>query len=284
MSLSAITGNYDVKGSEFSIRETYSPQWAGFQTREHEFTHAHKPKDARAPHRRQALSAVGALYGRGADDRPDPADPGGDALSRQGCHGLRPQPPYVPRAPQDPGGGGRAGICHERGAVYDGHVPPLDIVLPVCTSFEREEFKVYPGGFATYIKPVIAPLYSARPDSTIIRSWPTFWTWTTRCCARAMKTVCAGCSQTVPSAWTTASGRTGRSGCLTPGLDALYPADTPPGNLNSIPAGIAPGDTPPPGFEPIPRCSITSGGPAGQGADYEPSAAPLNIPPASGLD
>lgn len=44
-----------------------------------------------------------------------------------------------------------------------------DIVLPVCTSFEREEFKVYPGGFATYIKPVIAPLYSARPDSTIIK-------------------------------------------------------------------------------------------------------------------
>jgi len=44
-----------------------------------------------------------------------------------------------------------------------------DIVLPVCTSFEREEFKVYPGGFATYIKPVIEPLFDARPDTDIIR-------------------------------------------------------------------------------------------------------------------
>lgn len=46
MSLSAITGNYDVKGGNFPIGETYSHQWAGFQTREHEFTHATKPKDA----------------------------------------------------------------------------------------------------------------------------------------------------------------------------------------------------------------------------------------------
>jgi len=44
-----------------------------------------------------------------------------------------------------------------------------DIVLPVCTSFEREEFKVYPGGFASYIYPVIEPLYKSRPDTTIIK-------------------------------------------------------------------------------------------------------------------
>lgn len=43
-----------------------------------------------------------------------------------------------------------------------------DVVLPACSSFEREEFKVYPGGFAAYYKPAIEPLYEARSDARII--------------------------------------------------------------------------------------------------------------------
>lgn len=44
-----------------------------------------------------------------------------------------------------------------------------DIVLPACSSFEREEFKVYPGGFAAYYKPAIEPLYESRSDARIIQ-------------------------------------------------------------------------------------------------------------------
>lgn len=43
-----------------------------------------------------------------------------------------------------------------------------DIVLPACSSFEREEFKCYPGGFARYYKPAIEPLGEARDDARII--------------------------------------------------------------------------------------------------------------------
>lgn len=43
-----------------------------------------------------------------------------------------------------------------------------DIVLPACTSFEREEFKSYPGGYAYYTKPVIPPLYQSRSDADIM--------------------------------------------------------------------------------------------------------------------
>ena len=43
-----------------------------------------------------------------------------------------------------------------------------DIVLPACTSFEREEFKSYPGGYAYYTKPVIPPLYQSRSDTDIM--------------------------------------------------------------------------------------------------------------------
>lgn len=44
-----------------------------------------------------------------------------------------------------------------------------DIVLPVCSSFEREEIKVYPGGYAKYYKPVIQPLYDSRNDAQILQ-------------------------------------------------------------------------------------------------------------------
>lgn len=44
-----------------------------------------------------------------------------------------------------------------------------DLVLPACSSFERGEFKVYPGGFATYTNPVIPPLYKSRSDVEILR-------------------------------------------------------------------------------------------------------------------
>lgn len=43
-----------------------------------------------------------------------------------------------------------------------------DIVLPACSSFEREEFKCYPGGFARYYKPAIEPVGQSRDDARII--------------------------------------------------------------------------------------------------------------------
>jgi anaerobic selenocysteine-containing dehydrogenase len=44
-----------------------------------------------------------------------------------------------------------------------------DIVLPCCSSFEREEFKVYPGGFAAYYTPAIPPYGDSRDDARIIQ-------------------------------------------------------------------------------------------------------------------
>ena len=43
-----------------------------------------------------------------------------------------------------------------------------DIVLPACSSFERSEFKCYPGGYLYYTSPVIEPLYESRNDAEII--------------------------------------------------------------------------------------------------------------------
>lgn len=43
-----------------------------------------------------------------------------------------------------------------------------DIVLPCCSSLERGEFKVYPGGYGFYTKPAIAPLYQSKSDTDIL--------------------------------------------------------------------------------------------------------------------
>jgi anaerobic selenocysteine-containing dehydrogenase len=43
-----------------------------------------------------------------------------------------------------------------------------DIVLPVCTSVERSEFKSYPGGFVIHTLPVIDPLYNSVSDLDFI--------------------------------------------------------------------------------------------------------------------
>ncbi len=43
-----------------------------------------------------------------------------------------------------------------------------DIVLPACTSFEREEMKVYAGDFVLYSQKAIEPLGQSKPDIDII--------------------------------------------------------------------------------------------------------------------
>lgn len=43
-----------------------------------------------------------------------------------------------------------------------------DIVLPCCSSLERGEFKVYPGGYGVYTEPVIEPLYESKSDTDIL--------------------------------------------------------------------------------------------------------------------
>ena len=44
-----------------------------------------------------------------------------------------------------------------------------DVVLPACSSVEREEFKVYAGGYAMYYSPAIEPMYESRSDARILQ-------------------------------------------------------------------------------------------------------------------
>jgi len=169
MSLSAITGNYDILGGNFPIGDTYCHQWAGFETREHEFIHAVKPKsaparigDERFPLWRKLMdeAQMTDLTRQIREGTPYPIT----ALMAFGMnHRMFPEPHRMLEAID------RLDFVMSAELFMTETCKHSDIVLPVCTSFEREEFKVYPGGFATYIKPVIEPLFDARPDTDIIR-------------------------------------------------------------------------------------------------------------------
>lgn len=169
MSLSAITGNYDVKGGNIPAGETYSHQWANFETCEHEFTHATTPDnwEKRIGYDRYPLwkkfvqeTQMTDFVRHAKEQKPYPLK----AMMAFGLnHRMFPEPHEVLE------------VLDEMDFVVSAELfmtdvcKHADIVLPVCTSLEREEFKVYPGGFATYINPVIPPVGQSRPDTTIIQ-------------------------------------------------------------------------------------------------------------------
>lgn len=169
MALSAITGNYDVKGGNFPIGDTYSHQWAGFGTKEHEFMQSNYPKNSWA----RIGSGRFPLWNKFINEAQI------TDMARQ----IREKTPYPIRAIMAFGLNTKM-LPESRKTIEAVNSLDFvmsaelfmtdmcrysDIVLPVCTSFEREEFKVYPGGFATYINPVIEPYYNSKPDTTIIK-------------------------------------------------------------------------------------------------------------------
>lgn len=168
MSLSAITGNFDTEGGNIPAGETYSHQWANFDTREHEFIHANTPDNVnrRIGYDRFPLwncfipeAQMTDFHRHVLTGDPYPIK----AIMAFGLnHRMFPEPHKILEALDT------MDFVVSSELFMTETCKHADIVLPVCTSLEREEFKVYPGGFATYIKPVVPPVGESRPDSTII--------------------------------------------------------------------------------------------------------------------
>ncbi len=169
MSLSAITGNYDAAGGNIPAGETFSHQWAGFDTREHEFTHCTAPENMpkrigceRFPLWDQFISEAQMtdFVRHARTGKPYPLK----AMMAFGLnHRMFPEPHEILDVLDQMEFVVSAELFMTKTCLHS------DIVLPVCTSLEREEFKVYPGGFATYVKPVVPPYGQSRPDSRIIQ-------------------------------------------------------------------------------------------------------------------
>ena len=168
MSLLAITGNYDRKGGNLPSDSTYVYKGAGFKTLEKEFIDEVKPKNIN-----EAIGAQGFPLWNDMVDEFQAMD-----LARQleektpyevkalFCHGLNIR--MFPNSERLLNAISNVDFFVNIDLFLTDTSKYADIVLPACSSFERGEFKVYQGGYASYTKPVIKPLYESKTDVEIL--------------------------------------------------------------------------------------------------------------------
>ena len=168
MSLSAITGSFDRPGGQIPVSFSYNYQGAGLDIDEDGFIRECRPE--------RMAPAIGSerfpLWNQFIDEAQ--------------TNGLIPQletdEPYPIRAIMGFGLNYRIGPANERLKKAMSKAELLvntelfmtdtcrlcDYVLPVCSSLERSELKVWGGGYIWYTRPVIKPLYESRSDVDII--------------------------------------------------------------------------------------------------------------------
>lgn len=167
MALLALTGNFDREGGQILSPHTYMHVGCGFETRENDYLYENRPDHVKDPVGAARFPLWNYLEGEmQAMDMP-----------RQILEGK----PYPLRAVFALGLNGR--MFPDSGRMFraleslDFFVDTdlfltdtamwADIVLPACSSFERGEFKPYPGGVAWYTSPAIKPLGEAKSDVQI---------------------------------------------------------------------------------------------------------------------
>ena len=168
MALSALMGTYDRPGGMIPAPLTYAHSMAGFSTMDHEFPFEKYPEGQPRPIGGDRFPLWDKVVGemQGCD------------LARQITEGT----PYPVKALWAHGMNFRMfnGSGDLEAAIKEldffvaidlfltDSAKLADIVLPCCSSFEREEFKVFGGGFGQWTERVIEPLGQSRPDDEIL--------------------------------------------------------------------------------------------------------------------
>lgn len=168
MALIAITGNFDREGGQLLSPHSYMHVGCGWEAHEHQYLYETRPKNVKDPVGAPRFPLWNYLEGEmQAMDMP-----------RQILEGT----PYPLRAVFALGMNARmfpnSGRMFKALESLDFFVDTdlfmtdaakyADIVLPACSSFERGEFKPYPGGTAWYTSPAIQPLGQAKSDTDIV--------------------------------------------------------------------------------------------------------------------
>ncbi len=168
MALSALMGTYDRPGGMVPSPMTYAHSMAGFSTLDHEFPFEKYPEGQPRPIGAARFplwdKVVGEMQGCDLARQIKTADP--YPVKALWAHGLN----YRMFNDSE----GLAEAIRELDFFVDidlfltDTARLADIVLPCCSSFEREEFKVFGGGFAQWTEKVIEPLGLSRPDTDIL--------------------------------------------------------------------------------------------------------------------
>lgn len=168
MALSAIMGSYDRPGGMIPTPLTYVHSIGGFETMEPEFSTECYPKDGPLPIGCERFPLWHKITGE-----MQACDLGRAVLTGEPypiraiyAHGMNFR--MFPGAKEMEEALKKIEFFVDVDIFMTDSARLADIVLPACTSYERDEFKVFGGGHAQYTQPVIQPLFSARRDDEII--------------------------------------------------------------------------------------------------------------------
>ncbi len=165
--LNAITGNYDKEGGCLPIYYTYNHRYGGYQTHENEFMMSRYPDTAQKMGS-DRFPIWDAFYEAQGNELPDYISGKKDlrirAIFGMGMnYRMFPQPEAIRKAIIDD---------LEFFAISEIFMTDTamlaDIILPACTSFEREEFRCYPNGYGYYTKPAVDRVGESLSDLEIL--------------------------------------------------------------------------------------------------------------------
>ncbi len=168
MALSALTGNFDRRGGQLPTHHTFTHQVSGFTTREEEWMDATEPENAALPvgaerfplwfHTEREMQAVD-LSRQILEGTPYPVK----ALFAMGMNfRMLPEDQHMQEAIR------KLDFFVDADLFMTDTARMADIVLPVCSSFERGEFMTYGGGYAWFTKPAVDRVGESRSDVEIL--------------------------------------------------------------------------------------------------------------------
>lgn len=166
--LSAITGNYNNVGGNQPLDFCFCEQGAGFRTEDEEFAVETAPEgfENRVGAKRFPIWAKTVTQAQCTDMPRQILEGTPYPLRHLVAHGMNyrmfPDPENMKAALES------LDFFVDVDLFMTDSAKLADIVLPCVSSFEREEFKVYPGGFAAYYAPAIPPYGDSRSDARII--------------------------------------------------------------------------------------------------------------------
>lgn len=167
MALLAITGNFDRTGGQRLGVHSYMHVACGFETREHEYLYENRPKDAKTPVGGERFPLWNELEGEmQAMDLPRQILEGTPYPVR-GLFALGLNARMFPDSNRMFRALESLDFFVDTDLFMTDTAMWADIVLPACSSFERGEFKPYPGCKAWYTSPVIDRIGDSKSDVEI---------------------------------------------------------------------------------------------------------------------
>ena len=168
IALQAITGNIDKAGGSLPVNVTFIYHDGGFEMKQEEFINSQKPQNppekiggGKFPLWNELVDQFQAMDLARCINESDPY-PLKAVIGFGLNHRMFPQPEAVLIALK------KLDLVVVADIAMTDACKIADIILPSCTSLERSELKVYPGGFLTCTTPTIEPLYQSKADTEII--------------------------------------------------------------------------------------------------------------------